>query len=317
MVLSNLKIGVLMGGYSSEREISLKSGRAVFDALQKSEQNVVAIDITEKTNDKIAEQIKAFKIDVAFIALHGVLGEDGQIQRILERLNIPYAGSGVQSSQLAINKIFSKNLLKNNGIPVPEGVTLTNIDNLDFDSMIKKLAGFPLVVKPACGGSSIGIHLVRNKEDLQKAIIDCESYGQGIIIEEFIKGRELTVGILADKALPVIEIHAHNPFFDYEAKYQQGKTDYSVPAQISEEESKKFQSLALRSHHALGCEDLSRVDFMYTVDKKIIVLEVNTIPGFTATSLLPKAARIVGYEFNQLCLKLVELAYGKKKEKTI
>lgn len=308
------RIGVLMGGYSSEREISLKSGMAVVEALKSEGCQVVPIDITETDEKEIASLIARSGIDTAFIALHGRLGEDGRIQAILENLNIPYPGSGVESSRLAINKTLAQSIFKNNGIPVPPYVIAGRDDNLKEEFLIKELGNPPWVVKPACEGSSIGISLVETIKDFKKALQIAGEYGGKILIERFIKGRELTAGILEERALPIVEIRSSRTFFDFTAKYKQGLTEYIVPAVLPRKLGRELQAQALKAHQALGCRDISRVDMILASDGTGYVLEINTIPGFTSTSLLPKAAKAAGLEFNQLCHILVELAYGKKKE---
>ncbi len=308
------RIGVLMGGYSSEREISLKSGTAIAQALKNEGGDVVAVDITEKDEKKIASRITESGMDVAFIALHGRLGEDGAIQAILEGLNIPYTGSGVEASRLAINKTLAQSIFKSHGISVPAYVILERNANLSEDFFVKELGNPPWVVKPACEGSSIGISLVETIETLEKAIKTAESYGEKVLVERFIKGRELTVGILQEKPLPIVEICFSRTFFDFTAKYKQGFTEYLVPADLPGDITLKLQAEALKAHQALGCRDFSRVDIILAADGGGYILEINTIPGFTSTSLLPKAAKAAGIEFNQLCLQLVELAYGQKKE---
>jgi D-alanine-D-alanine ligase len=308
------RIGILMGGVSSEREISLKSGKAITEALLRQGCDIIALDIVDGEHQKIRSLIEGVDIDLAFIALHGQLGEDGRIQSILEEMNIPYTGSGVEASRLAIDKALAQNLFKKNGIKVPSYVTLSKDDELCIDMIVEQLGGFPIVVKPACEGSSIGISLAATPEELKGAVESAQEYGPKILLEQYIKGRELTVGILGCEALPVVEICPKHDFFDYEAKYTKGMTEYIVPAEIPDEVSCGLQQTALRAHQVLGCTDLSRVDFMLGADQVYYVLEVNTIPGFTSTSLLPKAAKHQGISFDQLCFKLMELTYGKKKE---
>jgi D-alanine-D-alanine ligase len=306
------RIGILMGGVSSERSISLKSGKAITEALLRQGCEVVALDITSNDRDAILSLLKGAAIDLAFIALHGRLGEDGTIQSILEDADIPYTGSGVEASRLAINKALTQNLFKKNGIRIPAHVTLSKGDQLNRGAMTAELGGFPVVVKPACEGSSIGIHVAKTDEELDGAIERARQYGETVLLERYIKGREMTVGILGQEALPVVEICPKRDFFDFEAKYTKGMTDYVVPAEIPEDVSRRIQQAALAAHHVLGCADFSRVDFILDAGGDYYALEVNTIPGFTSTSLLPKAAQQRGISFNQLCLKLVGLAHGKK-----
>ena len=308
------RVGVLMGGVSSEREVSLKSGKAVTEALLRRGCDVIALDIIDGEYKKIRSLIEEAGIDAAFIALHGQLGEDGGIQSILEKINIPYTGSGIEASRLAINKALAQDLFKKNGINVPSYVALSGDDELRIDAVVKQLGGFPIVVKPAREGSSIGINLTTTSEELKRAIGCAREYGPTVLLEQYIEGRELTVGILGQEALPVVEICPKRGFFDYEAKYTKGMADYIVPAGIPEDVSRGLQRTALCAHQVLGCADFSRVDFMLGAGRAHYVLEVNTIPGFTSTSLLPKAALAQGISFDQLCFKLMEMAYGKKKE---
>lgn len=308
------RVGVLMGGVSSEREISLKSGQAIVEALLRQGCQAVSLDIVDDEEERILSLLRESGIDVAFIALHGRLGEDGTIQSILEKANIPYTGSGVDASRLAINKVLAQNIFKKNGISIPSYVTLTKGDRFDVGAVVEKLKGYPVVVKPACEGSSIGISLANAKEELKDAVGYAWQYGDVVLLEQYIEGRELTVGIIGQEALPVVEIRPKCKFFDFEAKYTKGMTDYIVPAEIPKDVSERLQLVALRAHEALGCADLSRVDFMLDADLAYYILEVNTIPGFTATSLLPKAAQQQGISFDQLCFKLTKVAYGKKKE---
>lgn len=306
------RIGVLMGGYSSERPISLKSGRAVYDALKRQGCAVAALDILEKEPAKIAASLIEAKMDVAFIALHGHLGEDGTIQTILENIGVPYTGSGVEASRLALNKVLAQDLFKKNNIPVPAYITLSKQNFMTVEVALREFNSLPVVVKPACEGSSIGVSVVRQKEELAPAIERAWQYGDIVLLEQYIKGRELTVGILDQCPLPVIEICHRRDLFDFAAKYEAGMTEYIIPADLPHVLSLRLQETALKAHSVLGCQDLSRVDFMLDQEQNDYVLEVNTIPGFTATSLLPKAAKYSGIDFDQLCLKLIQLAYGKK-----
>jgi D-alanine-D-alanine ligase len=306
------KIGVLMGGCSSEREISLKSGRAVFEGLKERGCDVVAMDIQTEKRDEVSRFIKASAIECAFLALHGHFGEDGQIQEILEDMDICYTGSGVLASKLAMDKVASRRIFEVYAIPVPS-YRVVNQFAYGKNWKLHHTLSLPAVVKPSCHGSSIGLSIVERYEDLAIAMELAFQYDATVLIESFIRGRELTVGILQDNALPVIEILPKRQFFDYEAKYQAGMTEYRVPAVLDDETKKVVERTALAAHRLLGCRGCSRVDILLSQDRIPYVLEVNTIPGFTATSLLPKAARTVGIEFPSLCLKLIELAYEKTK----
>ncbi len=242
------RIGVLMGGVSSERGISLKSGKAITEALLRLGCDVIALDITDGDDEVIESLLKDANIDLAFIALHGALGEDGAIQSILVHANIPYTGSGIEASRLAFNKVLAQNIFKKNGMVIPSYVTLLKGDQLHRDAVIGELGGFPIIVKPACEGSSIGIHLVNSKEDLNDAVECARQYDDTILLEQYIKGKELTVSILGQEALPVVEICPKRDFFDFEAKYTKGMTEYIVPAGISESIACELQRAALKAH---------------------------------------------------------------------
>ncbi len=306
------KIGVLMGGPSTEREISLKSGKAVLQSLKSLGLEALAIDITTGDHGQTRELIRSAGIDCAFVVLHGRFGEDGQIQSILESLKLPYTGSGVKASQTAMDKISAKNIFRQNGLEVPAQVI---IEKRSFrKDPVKAGFGLPWVIKPPTHGSSIGMSIVDKPENLVAAIDIALGFDDRALIEEYIQGRELTVGILENQPLCVIEIVTKKRFFDFEAKYQNGFTDYIVPAQLQESLSRKAQEIALKAHSCLGCFGFSRVDMMLDRKSRLYLLEVNTIPGLTSTSLLPKAARFKGIEFDQLCLKLLKSAYEKKQK---
>ncbi len=305
-------IGVLMGGYSSEREISLRSGAAVAQALATAGNIVQTIDITTSDRSKIIDRIKDSGIEVAFIALHGRLGEDGVIQSILEEMDIPYTGSGVAASQKAFNKITAQTIFKNAGLDVPENFCIINGEAVSFKDVFDVLKKLPFVVKAACEGSSIGVYMVRHPSQWETTIKDALAFGPYVIVEKFIKGREVTAGIFDGEVLPLVEILAHSPFFDFNAKYQKGLTDYVVPAQLPPELTKKIQSMAVLAYDALGAQGFARVDIRIDEAGRPYILELNTIPGFTETSLFPKAAAKAGYSFLQVCEKLLDLAYGQK-----
>jgi D-alanine-D-alanine ligase len=302
------RVGVLMGGPSSEREISLKSGKAVLAALSEAKVEAVGIDITTDNQQENIDLLKKHNLDCAFIALHGRFGEDGLIQRILEKLNLPFTASGVKASQLAMDKIGSLAIFSQAGLKVPQSQFLEKSVYQKNKIFVNQL-GFPVVVKPANHGSSIGLSLAENSRELAAAIEVAFQFDQYIIIQEYIGGRELTVGILDEVALPVIEIIPKHKFFDFAAKYQTGLTQYIVPAVLEETQALEIQRTALAAHKLLGCYGCSRVDFILAQDCSAYILEINTIPGMTSTSLLPKAAKILGIDFSQLCLKLLELAY--------
>jgi len=305
------KIAVLYGGSSNEREISLKSGKSVYKALIDAGLDALLLDVSGDIRDIIGSAA----MDVAFIALHGRFGEDGTVQKILEDAGIPYTGSGVDASRLALDKIASKKVFSENSIPSPAYAVLKkddfkNIAANDGLNIVERL-GWPLVIKPRFEGSSIGLSIARDEASLRKSIEKAFLYGGEAMIEEYIDGRELTVGILGGRALPIIEIVPPKGVYDYEAKYSSPDTQYLVPAPIDGRASKIAGELAESAHAALGCRSFSRVDMMMDKMGRIFVLEVNTIPGMTDRSLLPKAAEATGISFSELCVKLVKDAVNE------
>jgi D-alanine-D-alanine ligase len=299
-----MRIGVLMGGYSSEREVSLKSGKAVYEALKVSGQDAVAVDIQKPDKDYVVDLLLSYDIDAAFVALHGEFGEDGKLQAVLEEMRIPYTGSGPKASALAMDKMSSRNEFSAAGLAVPVSCLLDR-----GHKKIKGLKGFPLVVKPATGGSSLGLSIADNPAQLKSAINLAFQYDKKVIIEEYVAGREITVGIFEDRPLEPIEIKPKQRFFDYKAKYAAGQTEYIVPARLPFKAMALLKQTALKAHTALGCSFFSRVDIILDADNKPVVLEVNTIPGFTATSLLPKAALERGIPFTELVARICRQAF--------
>ncbi len=300
------RIGVFLGGHSKERPISLKSGHAVYEALKRTNQNVVLID----TANGFREKLKEKTIDIAFLALHGSGGEDGSIQKILNRYRIPYTGSGPEASKTAFDKELTKQVLKRNSIPTP-AYEIINRQNWRRVICYWKP---PYVVKPVCEGSSIGIFFVEGKNSyFNKFKIGINHYGR-LMIERKIEGREFTVGILGNSALPVIELKPKRKFYDYKAKYTKGLTNYLVPAPITDQLKSRLQKIALKTHRALKLEGFSRIDFKIDAQNNPYVLEANSIPGFTETSLVPKAAKCVGLSFDDLCLYLLNQARLKKRK---
>ncbi|MCJ7665502.1 MAG: D-alanine--D-alanine ligase, partial [Actinobacteria bacterium] len=298
-------IAVLMGGRSLEREISIKSGQRVSNALRKLGHNVIKLDVDRS----IVENLNSEKIDLVYIALHGKDGEDGTIQEILEVLEIPYTGPGVYTNVLSFDKIISKQIFESLGIPTPPFYFLNTSSFRELGAskllpcIVKKI-GLPLVVKPSAQGSALGIRLVEKEEDLADAIISALGYSKKVVIEKFISGIELAVSIIGkDKpeVLPLVEIVPMNNFFDFESRSRVGETEYFVPARIPEKESKEVREVALAVHKALKCTNLSRVDIILGKDDRTpYVLELNTSPGMTDTSLLPMAAEEAGMSFEDL-----------------
>jgi len=304
------KIGVLAGGPSNEREISLQSGEAVYKALKEAGAEAVFLDIKRGLSKNDA---KKFDIDIAFIALHGRFGEDGTIQKILEDVRIPYTGSGPLASRITLDKIASREIFVKAGLDVPgcNVITKKTFDRAAVEK-IAQIIGFPLVVKPQFEGSSIGISVVNKEKNLKEALELAFRYGANVIVEEYIQGRELTVGMLEDKPLPVIEIVVKEQFYNFKAKYKRSDTEYIVPADIDPRYHEEARAIGRLAHKSLGCESFSRVDMILDERRdKIFVLEVNSIPGFTSHSLLPKAAAYAGISFNQLCLKIIESALSR------
>jgi D-alanine-D-alanine ligase len=301
--LENKKIGVLLGGLSSEREVSLASGSAILAALKEKGHHAVAIDVGRDVAEKIHEQ----HIDAAFIALHGKFGEDGAVQGLLEIMGIPYTGSGVLASALGMNKTISKEVFRSRGLQVGSYKILYAGDAENAATIVDQLT-FPVVVKPHAEGSSVGVSLVFKKEDVAPAIDLAFKYGGEILIEKFIRGKEVQVGILGDRALGAIEIVPKRAFYDYAAKYEKGMSDHFFPARIDAAAYRKTLESGLAAHRALGCRGYSRVDFIIDEEGTPYILEVNTLPGMTATSLLPEIAKGVGLSFPDLVEEILRLA---------
>lgn len=306
-------IAVLMGGRSLEREVSIKSGQRVSNALKKLGYNVIKLDVDEF----IVSNLTSRKIDLAYIALHGKDGEDGTIQEILELLNIPYTGPGVYSNILSFDKITSKQIFIDHNIPTPPFYFLNESSFKELGTskllpvIIKKL-GLPLVVKPSAQGSALGVKIINKQEELPDAIISALGYSKKVIIEKFIFGVELAVSIIgkgSPQILPIVEIVPKKDFFDFESRYSIGETDYFIPARLSPTISEKIKKTAVRVHNALKCSKLSRVDIILDKKEKTpYVLELNTSPGMTDTSLLPMAAKEAGISFEELVDKIIKLS---------
>jgi len=310
--LNKIKIGVLAGGVSSERKISFLSGEAVFKALSVNHKNVVFIDISSSKEQEIKKLIKASNIDVAFIALHGEFGEDGGIQAILEDLDIPYTGSCPKASFLAMNKELAKDIFLKKGIPTPKYLVYTGKD-ASFDDI-----SYPVVIKPTLSGSSLGISIVQAVSYLDKALDLAFSCNDKILCENYINGRELSVGILDNKPLSVVEIVPKQGYYDFNAKYTDGEADFVYPASLGERIYRRVQEIALLAHEALGCRHFSRVDMRLGEDNIPYVLEINSIPGLTSHSLLPLCAKASGISFEKLILEMIRLAlYGKKEAQKV
>lgn len=303
-ILKDKKIAVLAGGISCEREISLISGRAVLEALQEQGLDVISLDPA----GNFLKTLKDKKIDLVFLALHGSFGEDGAIQDILDQNQISYTGSGAMASRRAFDKSQTQKIFKEHNILVPNFQILKSPEEI---SLAKKWKA-PFVVKPATCGSSVGITIVRDEKEVLMAVQKAFEYSETVLIEEYVLGRELTVGILGEETLPIVEVCAKRKFYDYEAKYKDNQTEYKVPADLSDAKAKEIAEQAYRAFNVLGCEVLSRVDVILSETGKPYVLEINTIPGLTNKSLLPKAAKAKGLPFADLCVKILELSLLKK-----
>ncbi len=300
-------IALLAGGVSSEREVSLNSGKQVYQALDKEKYEVRRYDPRSDLDKLMSE---ASQIDAALIILHGPYGEDGTVQGLLELLDIPYQGAGVLGSALAMNKVAAKQFYEKWGIPVPPYVVLKPSSKVTPDDLVDRL-GLPLVIKPSSCGSSIGMSIVQTAQDISPALAKAFEQDSVILVEAYIKGVEITGGVLGNddlESLPLIEIipDASHDFFDYEAKYTAGVTQEICPARIDDSLTEKAQGYAQMAHQALYCKGYSRTD-MILRDKDIFVLETNTIPGMTPTSLFPQAAQAAGISFSQLLDRLIEL----------
>jgi D-alanine-D-alanine ligase len=302
-----ITVALLSGGTSTEREVSIQSGDEVFRALDRRKYTVRRYDPKTDIPRLLSD---AQTIDIAMVVLHGINGEDGTVQGLLDLLNIPYQCSGPLGSSIAMNKLASKYLYEKAGIPVPACLSFNKKDAVDIERCVNRL-GLPLVIKPASGGSSIGMSIEGSRDNLPAAFETAFAHDDTVLVEEYISGIEITGGVIGNQdleALPIIEIvpkDAH-AFFDYEAKYQAGETQEICPARINADLTRRAQSLAMRAHRALFCEGYSRTDMIIRNDE-IFVLESNTIPGMTSNSLLPKAARAAGMSFSQLLDRLIEL----------
>lgn len=294
-------VGVLMGGRSAEREVSLRTGAAILAALRRRGRRAIGVDAGSDLPKVLARR----KVSVAFLALHGRGGEDGTVQGLLECLGIPYTGSGVLASALAMDKKQSKWIFRAHGLPTPEFEVLAA--GVRGDWPLVRLAA-PVVVKPVCEGSSVGMSVVRTRGALTKALATAFRYDPEVLVEAFVPGRDLTVGVLGGMVFPPVEMRPRGGFYSYQAKYNVGATEYLVPAPLTARQTARTQDLALAAHRVLGCRGASRVDFRLDERGRPLLLEVNTIPGMTETSLLPKAARAAGIDFDELVVRILAAA---------
>lgn len=336
-----MKIVVLAGGISTERSVSIVSGTEVCKALRSRGEQAILLDVycgTEQVDaktaftdihdieadvayihsfdEKIPEMIRSKKeffgpqvleickaADVVFLALHGADGENGKVQAAFDLFGIRYTGTGYLSSALSMDKALSKELLHYAGVPVPMGRKITSADVEGLADMV-----LPLVVKPCCGGSSVGVSIVQNKKDLQAALDEAFRYEKEVVVEEYIAGREFSVGVIAGEALPIIEIEPIEGFYDYKNKYSKGATNEYCPARLTADETKKMQAYAVAGAKALGITGYGRLDFLMKENGDMYCLEANTLPGMTPTSLLPQEAAVIGMDFGQLCMRLIEVS---------
>jgi D-alanine-D-alanine ligase len=298
-ILKNKTVALLKGGPGKERDVSLRSGTAVAKAVRAAGAQVVEIDVTTP------EITLPESVDLAFNIIHGTFGEDGQLQSILHDRGIPYTGEGIEGSRTAFDKILSKEAFDRAGVPTSKWEKIRREQTPSLP--------LPYVVKAPRQGSSVGVHIIRDAAALPAALEDCFQYGEEALIESFFSGRELTVGILGGEALPVVEIVPRDGFYDYDHKYTSGASEYFVPAPLTEAQAASVQSTACAAHRALGLEVYSRVDILLAPDGSMSVLEINTIPGMTELSLLPKAAAVAGLDFPSLCEEIAGLSLAKKK----
>jgi D-alanine-D-alanine ligase len=301
------KIAVLMGGPGSERDVSMATGKGVAKALRSLGAEVTEVDV------KGADFALPDGVELAFIAIHGTFGEDGQVQQILEDRGVAYTGEGAAESELAFDKIRSKEAFQKHNVPTPYSQIIT--------SGQRPAMPIPFVIKAPRQGSTVGVHIIRNERDVDAAIVDASTYDRELLVEKFIAGRELTIGILGDQALPIIEIIPKGGFYDFTNKYPflnpaaGGGAEHVCPAKIPDEQTRAVQELALRAHRALGLQVYSRVDVMLPEEGDPSVLEINTIPGMTEASLLPEAAAVAGISYPELCARIIELSAKRRAPK--
>ena len=297
------KVLVIMGGWSNEREISLVSGKSVYNSLISSGVDALELDL-DKNN---IENIKKISPERVFIVLHGKGGEDGEIQSYLDKLSIPYTGSSSKSSKACMNKRYTKEILLENLIPTPEYKQINSKTNIEE---IEASFNYPFVIKPSSEGSSIGVHIVENEKDCKKAVLDNTKISNDFILEEYIKGNEYTIGILNNYALPAIKLEPPGKFYDYNAKYNSKKMKYICPSKLSKDIEEHMKELSLKAFKALECDGWGRVDIILDEkEQKPWVIEINTVPGMTEHSLLPMAAKENNINFDDLVLKILDTSF--------
>ncbi len=299
------RVAVMLGGLSSEREVSLDTGAAVLQALQAQDVDAHAWDPAEKTMAQFADA----HFDRVWVALHGPGGEDGALQGALQWLEIPYTGSGVIASALAMDKVRSKHLFRACGIPTPDYAVIRS--HADASLAVEQL-GFPLIIKPSGQGSSVGMSKIFERADLNDAVSLALHYDETALLETCITGAEFTVAVLQGRALPSIRIVTPRVFYDYRAKYESDRTEYICPGTADDAEERRYAELAMEAFSELGCSGWGRVDFMADDDGQPLVLEVNTVPGMTSHSLVPMAAKEDGIDFDELCWRILETSFRGK-----
>jgi D-alanine-D-alanine ligase len=307
------RVAVLKGGRSLERQVSLRSGARVEDALARLGHDLVSIDV----GLDLIRQLREGRPDVAFIAMHGRDGEDGTVQELLEILDIPYTGSGVLACVRSTDKVLAKHLMVEAGIPTPDffafnETAFRELGAAEALEAIEERLDFPIVIKPSSQGSALGIKFARSPADVPAALVAAFSYDSKVLLERHVDGRDLAVSILADEPLPVVEaVPQDDEFYDFEARYEIGRTSFICPADLSPEITARAHDLALRTYRLLGCEAFGRIDLMLAADGELTVLEANPIPGLTETSLLPQAAEAAGVSFDELVGRILELALNR------
>lgn len=309
MFNKNQVVAVVMGGPSAEREVSLNTGAAISNALREyGYTNVVEIDLDPRNFGK---QLAESKAEVVFNAVHGLYGEDGRLQTLLEIREMPYTGSGMIASVSCMDKVITKRMLRDAGISTP-ACLIVNKKESGIKEKIMQRFSLPVVIKPASQGSSIGVEIVKEEKQLDEALANAFKYSRDILVEEFIGGKELTVSMMQKDgevvALPVIHIAPHSGMYDYHSKYTKGATEYICPADLDEETTKKVQEISKQAYEVLGCSGVARADVMLDEEGNGYVLEINTVPGMTATSLVPKAAAAAGISFPELCNIILQSA---------
>ncbi len=305
--LKKIKIAVLMGGWSGEREISIRSGKNVENSLKKAGCNVISIDVDKN----IVENLKKEKIGAAFVAMHGPFGEDGGIQSVLEMLKIPYTGSGILASAMGMNKLMCKRIVSFIGVK-----TSSFLEVFDYNMQrpeILKTMGLPVVVKPVNEGSSIGVQIIKNESELDEYFTGAAFKFDKVFVEKYLRGKEITIGVLTSRfeetVLPILELRPKKEFYDFDAKYTKGLTEFILPAKLDENTTKEIQQTALKVHKTLGCKGVTRSDFIITENGEANFLEINTSPGMTDTSDVPAEAGAMGIDMQDLMIRILKSAF--------